>query len=72
MSLRDKWTLMERILKDDVSVAPLLESCTLAQIAEYIKLASENNCTTCMVLLLEIKNNKYSDYSAMDEFVLEW
>lgn len=71
VSLLDKWTVADRILKDDVSVAPLLNNFTLAQITDYIKLASENKCTNVTALLLEYKNQKYSDFAEIDEFTLD-
>jgi len=67
----DRITVYGRILKDDVSVAEYLDSFTLAQITEFIKLASENNCTNVTALLLEHQNEHFSDFDPMDEFTLE-
>lgn len=58
-------------LKDDVSIAEYLDSFTLAQIMEFIKVASENKCVNCLVVLMDYKNNKFEQYDPMDEFTLD-
>lgn len=67
----DRVTVSGRILKDDTSIAMYLEGFTLAQITEFINLAMENNCTNCLAVLMDYKNNKYSTYDPMDAFTLE-
>ena len=67
----DRITITGRILKDDVSIGPSLPQFTLVQITEFIKLASENNCTNVTALLLEYKNSVFSDFDPMDEFTLD-
>lgn len=69
--LLDKWTVMERILKDDVTVKDILPSFTLAQITEFIKVAGENGCTNVTAVLLEYKNENYADFDPMAEFSLD-
>lgn len=71
VSLLDKWTVYDRILKDDVSIVAHLPQFTLAQITDFIKLASENNCTNCTAALLEYKNTHFADFDPMAEFTLE-
>ena len=71
VSYLDKITIYSRILKDDVSIATYLDSFTLAQIMEFIKVASENKCVNCLVLLMDYKNNKFEQYNPMDEFTLD-
>ncbi len=67
----DKITIFDRILKDDASIANYLDSFTLAQIMEFIKVASENKCVNCLVVLMDYKNNKFEQYDPMDEFTLD-
>lgn len=68
--LFDKWTITDRILTDDLSVSASLPAFTLAQIMEFITLASENNCTAVLAVLLEYKNRKYGEFNPMSEFTL--
>jgi hypothetical protein len=69
--LLDKWTVMERILKDDVSVVPLLGSFTVAQISEFIRLASDKSCTNVTASLLEYLNEHFRQFDPMAEFTLD-
>lgn len=67
----DRCTLYERILKDDVTIVPLLSSFTAAQIAAFIKVASENGCTQTTALLLEYQQAHFADVDPMAEFTLD-
>lgn len=67
----DRITVYERIRKDDVSVKNILSQFTLAQIADFIKVANENNAVNVSALLLNYKNEHFADFDPMDEFVLE-
>lgn len=69
--LLDKWTVEERIAKDDVSVESLLGSFTLAQIMQYITLAQEKNAVNCTALLMNYKNANFEDFDPMSEFTLD-
>lgn len=70
--LLDKWTITDRLLKDDVSTISLLASFNEAQILDFIHLVSENgNCPNITAALLEYKQNKYPDTDPMAVFVLE-
>lgn len=71
VGLLDKWTVYGRILNDDISITDQLPQFTLAQITDFIKLASENNCINCTAALLEYKNTNFSDFDPMIEFTLE-
>ena len=71
VALLDRWTVRGRILKDDISIAPMLDGCTLAQITDYLNLSTENNCTNCTALLLEYKNAHFPDFDPMAEFTLD-
>ena len=72
VSLFDRWTVGERVKKDDVTVAGLLDGFTLAQITEFITAAQEANATNVLALLLEYKNTRFADFDPMAEFTLEW
>ena len=60
-----------RVLKDDASVAAVLDGFTLAQVTELLNLAIENNCVNCKAALLEYKNQNFPDFDPMDAFTLE-
>ena len=72
VSILDKWTVGDRVRKDDVTVMELMDSFTLAQITEFIKTAQEANAVNVLALLLEYKNAHFADFDPMDEFTLEW
>ena len=67
----DKYLIVDRIKKDDVSVADLLPGFTLAQITEFIRLATENTCTNVTVILLDYKNKHFASFDPMEEFSLD-
>ena len=71
VSLLDKWTAEDRIKKDDVSVANLLDLATFAQIMGFIKIAQEAKAVNVLALLLDYKNAHFADFDPMDEFTLE-
>ena len=66
----DKCTVYDRIAKDDVTIELILSQFTLAQIAEFIRVAGENNAANVQALLLEYKNKNFSDFDPMEEFTL--
>ena len=49
----------------------MLSGFSLAQITEFIKVATENNCTNVTALLLDYKNQNFADFDPMEEFSLE-
>ena len=49
----------------------VLSGFTAAQVMEFIRLASENNCPNCTAMLLEYKQQHYPDIDPMAEFTLE-
>ena len=64
-------TIYDRIRKDDTGISAFLPQFTLAQITEFIKVATENNCTNVTALLLDYKNQNFADVDAMAEFTVE-
>ena len=67
----DRITVWDRVRQDDVGVMDIMDGFTLAQITEFIKVATENNCTNVTALLLDYKNRNFADYDPMEEFSLE-
>ena len=67
----DRITVYDRIVKDDVSVAQYLPSFTLAQITEFIKLTSENNCPNVTAILLDFQQKNFPEFDPMAEFTLD-
>lgn len=67
----DRYLIVEKIKKDDVSVDDMLPGFTLAQITEFIKIAAENSCANVMAVLLEHKNQHFTNFDPMEEFSLD-
>ena len=67
----DKCTVYGKILKGDVTIKDQLDGFTAAQIAEFIRIASENKCVQVSALLLEYKQTHYADLDPMAEFTLD-
>ena len=67
----DRLLATERVKKDDVTVADVLDRFTLAQVTELLNLAIENNCVNCTAALLEYKNKEFPDFDPMEIFTLE-
>lgn len=67
----DKVTVYNRIMNDDISVETYLPQFTLAQITEFIKMATENDRKNVTALLLDYKNKNFADFDPMEEFSLE-
>ena len=70
IGLLDKWTIYNRILTDDVFVIQLLHNATFAQFSDYLRVATENNCTNVVAALLDYQNHTFGDFDPMDEFIL--
>jgi hypothetical protein len=71
IGLLDRWTVYNRILTDDVFVIQLLHNATLAQIADYLRVATENACTNVTAALLDYKNRTFGNFNPMEEFTLD-
>lgn len=67
----DKWTIAQRIAKDDLSATEIISNATLAQLTYYMEVANENNAVNCMAALLELKNKNYPDFDPMNEYTLD-
>ena len=67
----DRVTVYGRIANDDVSVETVLPSFTLAQITEFIRIATESNAVNVTALLLNYKNETYPDFDPFEEFSLD-
>lgn len=68
----DKLTVQSRLIKDDVSVERFLPTFSYAQIMEFIRLATENNCQNVTALLLDYKQKNFADFDPMEEFSLDF
>lgn len=71
ISLLDRWTVPQRIAKDDTSAVQLVANATLEQLTYYISVANDNNAVNCMAALLELKNKSYADFDPMDAYTLD-
>lgn len=72
ITILDKMTVSDRVLKDDASVVEQMDSFTVAQIIEFISMAQEAGAVNVTAALLDYRNKNYPDYNVMDEFVLDW
>ena len=68
----DRVTIYDRIRKYDVGFINLLPHFTLAQITDFIKVATESNSTNVMAMLLDYKNKNFADFDPMEEFSLDF
>ena len=68
----DRITIYDRIAKDDVSILNMLDGFTLAQIMEFIRIASENNAVNVTAMLLNYKNENFPDFDPLAEFSLDF
>ena len=69
--LFDKWTIQERIEKDDVGILAMLASYNAAQITEFLNMAMECHATNLTAALLEYKHTRFPAYDAFAEFTLD-
>ena len=69
--LLDKWTIEERISKNDPAIGDVLDGFTVAQLLEFIKLASDKKSTDSLAVLMDYKDRKYSAFDPMAEFTLD-
>lgn len=67
----DKWTITDRIEKDDDSISLMLPVFTLAQITEFIRLANEKNSSVTLAVLMDYKNKNFADADPFAEFTLD-
>ena len=67
----DKGTVAGRVKKDDITVVQWFDRFTLAQIMEFIDIASEAQAHNVLAQLMEYKDIHYENYDPMDEFTLE-
>ena len=69
--LLDKWTIEERIGKNDATIGKVLDGFTVAQIMDLISLASEEKSPDSLAVLIDYKNKKFNDYDPMQKFILD-
>lgn len=67
----DRYLIVDKIKKDDTSIQNMLPGFSLAQITEFINVATENNCPNVTALLLDYKNQHFADFDPMEEFSLD-
>lgn len=70
--LFDKWTITDRLLRDDTSIEPMLAAFTAAQIREFLTLTTEKGCSNVTAMLLEYQNQHFADMDPMAAFTLDW
>ena len=69
--LFDKWTIWDRIRKDDVLVMNIMNRYNAHQITEFLRIAIESNAALLTAALLAYKNNMFPQYDEFSEFTLE-
>ena len=65
----DQITIMDRIVRDDEQIVQILDALYAAQIADCIRVATENESVHATAILLEYWNRVYPDYP--DRYELE-
>ena len=68
----DRVTIYDRIIRDDASIVNALNGFTLAQITEFIRIATENHAANVTAVLLNYKNEKFPDFDPLAEFSLDF
>ena len=71
VALLNQWTILGRIMMDDVSVVTALDSATLAQVMQYLNLAIDNGKTNVTAELLNYKNEHFPDFDPLAELTLD-
>ncbi len=71
VGLLDRWTVSERVLKDEQDLGSALNAFTLAQIMELIELASQHSCPNSLAILMDYKNARFPEADPLAEFTLE-
>ncbi len=71
VSLLDKWTIEDRIKRDDTSIISALSGSTIVQIKDYIETAGQNNATGCQAALLEYMHQHFETFDPLAEYLLE-
>ena len=69
----DRFALKTFITRDEVENLnqKVLDGFSAAQIIEFIDFASVNKADNCTAVLQEYRNEKYPEYDAFSEFVLD-
>ena len=71
IAMLDRYTLIDRVIADDLTVMETMDDCSLAQVTDFIKVANENQANNVLAALMEYKNANFADFDPMDEFVLD-
>lgn len=68
----DQCTIYSRIERDDESALNNLDRYTIAQINAFLKFAIEKESIKCSAILLDYKNEHFSEFFDIDEFTLDF
>ncbi len=60
-----------RVMAGDMTVMDELDGVTLAQIIDYVNIASENGATELAAALLEYRDNHFGEYSNIESLLLD-
>lgn len=71
LALLDKFTAIDRVMADDMTIIEMLPDLSYAQIIEYINIANENNANNVLAALMDYKNENFADFDPMEEFILD-
>ena len=66
----DKWTIWDRIRRDDISIMKIMNHYTAAQVINFTNVAMEAGAVNVTAALMEYKNLTYPQYQALDELTL--
>ncbi len=66
----DKLCIYPRIADNDMTVMEEVDDCTLAQIIDYIDVASESGATELAAALLEYREERFPEYGSVQSLLL--
>lgn len=67
----DKLCIYPRIADNDMTVMEEVDDCTLAQIIDYIDMASESGATELAAALLEYREERFPEYASVESLLLD-
>lgn len=66
----DKWTIGDRIRKDDIGIMSIIDHYTAAQVMRFINIAIEAGAINVTAALMEYKNSVFPGYDSFEELTL--
>jgi hypothetical protein len=68
----DKWTIGDRIRRDDIEIMNIIDHYTAAQVMHFINIAIEAGAINVTAALMEYKNSVFPEYNPFEELTLNF